>query len=186
MEDEKIISLFFSRDEGAIDAVREKYGGYCTTVTRRILEDLQDVEEILSDTWMKAWESIPPNRPASLKLYLGRIARNLAFDRFRRENREKRGGGAVVLALEELHACAAPGRPGDGLDARELQGAVNSFLRMLPRREREIFLQRYFYLESAGQIGDRLNLSEANVRTLLSRTRKKLRAYLVKEGLIDG
>ena len=186
MEDEKIISLFFSRDEGAIDAVREKYGGYCATVTRRILEDLQDVEEILSDTWMKAWESIPPNRPASLKLYLGRIARNLAFDRFRRENREKRGGGAVVLALEELRQCAAPGQPGDKLDAMELQKAVNGFLRSLPRREREVFLRRYFHLESTGEIGKTLKISEVNVRTLLSRTRKKLKAYLMKEGLIDG
>ena len=186
MEDEKIISLFFGREECAIDAVREKYSGYCMTVAGKILDDRQDVEEVLSDTWLKAWESIPPNRPVSLKLYLARITRNLAFDRFRQENREKRGGKAVILALEELRECTAPGRPGDQLDALELRRAVNDFLRDLPRREREIFLRRYFYMEATGNIARSMGIREANVRTILSRTRKKLKSYLLKEGMIDG
>lgn len=186
MEDEKILDLFWRRDEGAIEAAKREYGSYCAAVAGRILPDEQDVEEVVNDTWLRAWESIPPNRPGSLKLYLARIARNLAFDRFRRANREKRGGSAVMLALEELRQCAAPGGPGDALDARELQAAVNEFLRRLPRREREVFLRRYFHLETSGEIGRHIGISEANVRTLLSRTRKKLKAYLIKEGLIDG
>lgn len=186
MEDGKIIGLFFGRDEAAIRAVGEKYGGYCAAVAGKILDDPQDVEEVVSDTWLRAWESIPPNRPVSLKLYLARIARNLAFDRFRAQSREKRGGGAVVLALEELRECAAPGQPGDSLDAKELGKAVNGFLKKLPRRERDIFLRRYFHLETAREISLGLGISEVNVRAILSRTRKKLRAYLIKEGLIDG
>lgn len=186
MEDGRILALFQGRDEAAIQAVGEKYGSYCAAVAGKILDDPQDVEEVVSDTWLRAWDSIPPNRPVSLKLYLARIARNLAFDRFRSRCREKRGGGAVVLALEELRECAAPGQPGDSLDARELAGAVNTFLKKLPRREREVFLRRYFHLETAPEINRELGISEGNVRAILSRTRKKLRAYLIKEGLIDG
>lgn len=186
MEDGQILDLFFAREEAALEEVREKYGAYCAAVAGRILDDRQDVEEVVSDTWLRVWETIPPVRPVSLKLYLARIARNLAFDRFRSKTREKRGGGAVVLALEELRDCAAPGRVGDDLDVRELRDAVNGFLRSLPRREREIFLLRYFHLDAAHAIARRMGLREDNVRAILSRTRKKLRAFLKKEGLIDG
>lgn len=186
MEDGHIIQLFFDREEVALEQTRAKYGAYCAAVIGNILEDRQDAEEILSDTWLRAWESIPPQRPVSLKLYLARIARNLAFDRFRSRKREKRGGNAVILALEELRDCAAPGNPGDHLDAGELKAAVNAFLRSLPRRDRAVFLRRYFHMETAPEIAGRYGLREDNVRAILSRTRKKLRAYLIKEGLIDG
>lgn len=186
MEDEKIILLFWHRDEEAITAAKSQYESYCAAIAGRILDNWQDVEEVVSDTWLRAWETIPPHQPVSLKLYLARITRNLAFDRFRAQTREKRGGGEIALALEELRDCAASGQPGDRLDARELQWAVNGFLRKLPQREREIFLRRYFHLETAPEIARGLNISQVNVRTLLSRVRKKLKAYLKKEGLIDG
>ena len=185
MEDEKIIALFFDRDEAAIAAVWDAYGGYCAQVARNLLDGEEDVEEVLSDTWLRAWETIPPNRPGNLKLYLARIARNVSFDRFRAQTRQKRGGGEAHLALEELAECvAAPGRPGDALEAEELRRAVNGFLGRLPQRERKVFLLRYFYLESSENIGNRLGIRPALVRTILSRTRKKLRTYLEKEGFL--
>lgn len=185
MEDGKIIDLFFERDEAAITAVTEAYGGYCAKVARSVLENAEDVEEVLSDTWLRAWDSIPPQKPGNLKFYLARITRNLSFDRFRTQSRDKRGGGETVLALHELSECIpAPGRTEDTLEARELEKAVNVFLTQLPLRDRKVFLLRYFYLETSEEIGKRLGLRAALVRTILSRTRKKLKLFLEKEGFL--
>lgn len=186
MEDEKIIALFFAREEGAITAVRETYGGYCAKVVRNVLDAEEDVEEILSDTWLKAWNSIPPQRPENLKFYLARIARNLSFDRFRSQSRDKRGGGEAALALHELSECIpSPGQPGERLEAEQLKRAVNVFLETLPRRDRKIFLLRYFYVETAAEIAERCGIRPELVRTSLSRTRKKLKTYLLKEGWLE-
>ena len=186
MEDEKIMELFFGRQEEAIAAVRETYGGYCASIARNILDTEEDVEEILSDTWMKVWGSIPPQRPGNLKLYIARITRNLSFDRARSLTREKRGGGELPLALHELSECIpSPGQPGERLEAEQLKKAVNAFLGTLPKRDRGIFLLRYFYVESAEQIAERFGVRPALVRTVLSRTRKKLKAFLIREGLLE-
>lgn len=185
MEDQKIVELFFSRDETGITAARDTYGGYCAQVARKLLDAEEDVEEVLSDTWLKAWNSIPPQRPENLKLYLARIARNLSFDRFRTRTREKRGGGEVILALHELSECIpSPGQPEDTLEAEQLKQAVNAFLGTLPQRDRKVFLLRYFYVETTEAIGKRLDISPALVRTSLSRTRRKLKTYLIKEELL--
>lgn len=185
MEDREIIGLFFSREEAAIDHTKEKYGSYCAAIAGNILGDHQDVEEILSDTWLRAWNTIPPKRPEHLKLYLARIARNLAFDRFRADRRDKRGGGEMTLALEELKECLpAPGNPEEQLAARELQASINSFLRTLAPRDRDIFLLRYFSVESTNHIAQTFRLSEAGIRTVLSRTRRKLKDHLEKEGYL--
>lgn len=183
MEDQRIIALYYDRDEGAIAATREKYGSYCAAVAGHILDSAQDVEEVLNDTWLRTWNSIPPGKPENLKLYLARIARNLAFDRFRSQSREKRGGSQTVLALEELSQCIpSSSQPGDQLEAEELSAAVNAFLATLPRRDRVIFLRRYFYTQSFEEIAAGCGISHGAVRTALSRTRKKLKHYLIKEG----
>ena len=183
MEDGKILESFLQRNEDAISAVREKYGRYCAAVATNILESPEDVEEVLSDTWMRAWNSIPPNHPENLKLYLARIARNLSYDRFRMGKRSKRGGGEMMLALEELSACLSSGeQPEDKLEAEELQREVNRFLKTVKRRDREIFLLRYFYVESYEKIGERYGIRPELVRTVLSRTRRKLKDHLKKEG----
>ena len=185
MKDHNIIDLFFAREEAAIRHTDELYGKRLFSLADNILRNRQDAEESVSDTYLRAWETIPPNRPGNLKLYLARIARNLSFDRFRTQTRQKRGGGEVYLALEELAECvAAPGRPGDALEAEELRRAVNGFLGRLPQRERKVFLLRYFYLDSSEGIGNRLGIRPALVRTILCRTRKKLRTYLEKEGFL--
>ena len=182
MEDSKIMDLLVQRQEIAIEHLREKYGAYCASLAGNILDSGEDVEEILNDTWLRAWNSIPPQQPKHLKLYLARIARNLAFDRFRSQRRLKRGGSEIVPALEELKE-SLPSRDGPEsmLEAKELQRCVNCFLSTLPRREREIFLLRYFHVESVESIARRYQLSPSGVRTVLMRTRRKLKDHLKKE-----
>lgn len=185
MDDHTILELFLRRDETAIRLAEEKYGAYCAAVARNILEDPADVEEVLSDTWLRVWNAIPPQRPVRLKLYLARITRNLAHDRFRSLHREKRGGGKMTLALEELKDCLpAQSGPEDAVNAGELQRAVNRFLAQLPGRDRDIFLRRYFFVEDFASIARRHGIKETSVRTILSRTRKKLKTCLEKEGYL--
>lgn len=186
MEDKKIIELFFTREESAIAAARDTYGSYCARIAGNILDSQEDVDEVLNDTWLKVWNSIPPQKPESLKLYLARITRNLSFDRFRCRNREKRGGGEPVLALQELSECIPSAeRPDNRMEAAQLTQAVSAFLETLPHRDRTIFLLRYFYVETTGTIAARLGIRPTLVRTSLSRTRKKLKTHLIKEDWLE-
>lgn len=183
MEDNSILSLFFQREERAIEETERKYGGYCAGIAGNILDNHEDIEEVLNDTWMRVWSSIPPEHPGVFKLYLARIVRNLSYDKFRGQNRGKRGGGTITVALDELAQCIpARGQPGDALDAKELKDAVNHFLGTLPDRDRMVFLRRYFHVEDTAAIAGSMGVRETAVRTVLSRTRKKLKKYLEKEG----
>lgn len=183
MEDNQIIFLYQQREESAISATRDKYGSYCAAIAGNILDNHEDVEEVLADTWLRVWDTIPPNHPANLKLYLARIVRNLAYDRFRMNTRKKRGGSETDLVLEELSQCiAAPDRAEDRFLRSELQQVMQTFLDDLPARDRNIFLRRYFYVEDIPQIAQRYFLTQAGVRTVLSRCRRKLRSYLIEGG----
>ncbi|MGM9619651.1 MAG: RNA polymerase sigma factor [Oscillospiraceae bacterium] len=182
MEDHEIVALYWRRDERAIEESGRKYGPYCYSLAQRILQRHEDAEECVSDTWLRAWNAMPPQRPNRLRLFLARITRNLAFDRCRALGAEKRGG-SLTVALEELGEClAAPEGVEEPLRQKELEECLGRFLRSLPARERGVFLRRYFFLDSTGEIAARYGLSDANVLTLLSRTRKKLKAQLGKEG----
>ena len=183
MTDEEILSLYFQRSEEAIAATQRKYDGYCRTVIARILGSPRDVEETLSDTWLRAWLSIPPSRPADLKLYLAKIGRNLALNRLRERTAVRRGDGADAV-LEELGEVLGGNTTEDAVDAKELQQAVNIFLRQLPKRDCDIFVRRCFYAESADEIAARYALRPNTVAVSLHRTRKKLREYLLKEGYL--
>lgn len=183
MEDAQIIELFFARDEQALAQTELKYGRYCFTLANSILESDQDAEEAVSDTWLRVWNAIPPNRPRVLRLYLARITRNTAFSRWRERSAEKRGGGETALVLDELADCLrAPGTPEEALDGKELARLIRLFLDGLPPRERGIFLRRYFYVERTEQIAGSLGLKPDGVRKILYRTRKKLKDYLNREG----
>lgn len=185
MTDEKIIELFHKRDEQAIRECIAVYGGYCHTVAAGILPDPEDAEEAVSDTWMAAWDSIPPQRPTHLRLFLGRITRNCAISIWRRDNARRRGGGQLPLALEELGDCAAPeASPEQQVDTRELSRIISAFLKTEPAARRKVFVRRYFYMESLPSIAHRYGRKEANVRMMLSRTRQRLRTYLKREGYI--
>lgn len=183
MEDNVILDLYFSRDEQAITETDRKYGSYCYHVANRILNSKEDSEETVSDTYWQVWNAIPPQRPNYLKLFLARIARNLAFTRWRRQTADKRGGGETALVLEELAECI-PGteRIDDQLNAKELVRTIRLFLNTLSEREQDIFLQRYFYVADPDAIADRHGIRRSYVNLILSRTRMKLKTYLTQEG----
>lgn len=183
MTDSEIIALYWRRDESAIAATDAAYGGYCYCVAERILSSREDSEECVNDTWYRTWESIPPQKPNCLRAFLAKITRHLALDRYRLGMAQKRGGGEVALALDELAECVpAKGSPEESLLAGELEALINRFLASLPERERSVFLRRYFYVEPLKDIAGRYGLSLSNAKAILSRTRRKLRAFLKQEG----
>ena len=185
MDDKAILDLYFARDDQAILETDRKYGGYCYSVANRILCNHEDSEEAVSDTYWQTWNSIPPQRPNFLKLFLAKITRNLAFTRWRKLSAGKRGGGETELVLEELAGCI-PGteRIDDQLNAKELAETIREFLNTLPQRDQDIFLQRYFFVENADTIAARYGMKRSNVNVILSRTRSKLKTYLTQEGYI--
>lgn len=183
MSDEEIISLFFARDEQALVYTEAKYGPYCFTLANAILPIREDAEETVSDTYLKAWQTIPPKRPSVLRMFLAKITRNLAFSRWRNLTAQKRGSGALPLVLEELEECVGAGEdPETILEAKELTRTIAAFLDALPKWDANVFLRRYFFLEDASAISARYGLRRDAVNQSLSRTRKKLKAHLIQEG----
>lgn len=184
MEDREIIDLYWAREEQALVETARKYGSYCWTIAHNILKNREDTEECVNDTYMKAWNAMPPQRPGILSSFLGRITRNLSLDRYKADRAGKRGGGQLPLALEELQSCL----PADTgveriLEEAELARTVDRFLRGLPEKERCIFLRRYWYVDSMLDIAHRYHMAEGSVKSSLHRTREKLRAYLEQEGV---
>ena len=185
MEDEQILTLYWRRDSRAIEASQEKYGAYCLAVSRGILADRRDCEECVSDTWLHAWQAIPPHRPAVLRMFLAKITRRLSFNRWKANTAQKRGGGQVTLALEELAECLAEeASVEDTVIARELAESVGRFVRGLPQREGDVFTRRYFFTEAIPDIARRYGLTANHTTVLLSRTRQKLRRHLEEEGYL--
>ena len=185
MEDVKIIELYFDRDEAAITETSAKYGAYCHTVSYNVLRQEEDAEECVNDTWLHTWNAIPPTRPNSLKAFVGRIARNLSLNRLKEKNAEKRGGGAEDLAYEELDEWIGAGSSvEDTVDGKLLSEEISRFLSGLSRNMRVVFVQRYFYFSSVHEISENLGLTENNVKSLLFRSRNKLREHLLKEGFV--
>lgn len=185
MSDEEIISRFFARDEQALVYTEAKYGPYCFALANSILPFREDAEETVSDTYLKAWQTIPPKKPSVLRIFLAKITRNLAFSRWRDLTAKKRGGGELPLVLEELEECVGAGEGLDAaLEAKELTRTIASFLDTLPKRDANIFLRRYFFLEDAAAISVRYGLRRDTVNQSLSRTRKKLKAHLIQEGYV--
>lgn len=184
MTDEQIMDLFWIRDQQAIDETDRRFGALCRGLARRMLRSSEDAEECVSDAYLRLWQRIPPDRPDSLVSYLTRILRNLCVDRLRQEGAAKRGGKAVKLSLEELGQVTGRDGPESALLARELGQAVDRFLRTQSEQNRNIFLRRYYFLDSRTEIAERYEISAALVSVSLSRTRKRLRDYLKKEGLL--
>ena len=183
MDDNQIIELFFARDEAAIEAAGQEYGAYCASIARGILGDQGAAEECVNDAWLKCWQSIPPQRPRSLKSFAGRIVRNLALSTLRSENAQKRGGGQVQLALDELGEVVSGGDTPEGaLDRQAFRAALDGFLDALPERNRNLFLRRYWYLDSVETLAKRFGMSQTQVTTTLHRIRQKLRVHLGQEG----
>lgn len=183
MDDNAIIALYWARSESAISETANKYGGYCFSIAYNILSNNEDSEESVNDTYLAAWNTMPPKQPSILSAFLGKITRYISLDRWKRRSAEKRGGGQVMLALDELEECVSSGESTEQAYARkELLGCVNRFLDSLPETERRIFLCRYWYLDSISDIAERFGFSQSKVTSMLHRTRGKIRTQLEKEG----
>ena len=184
MRDEQIIDLYWARDERAITETDLAYGRLCRSLSRRILKNAEDAEECVSDAWLRLWQRIPPDKPDNFGAYLIRILRNLCLDRLRADSAAKRGGRAITVSLEELTSVTGRRNAESGLMAEELGRAVDRFLRTQSELARNVFLRRYYFFDERAEIARRYEISAAQVSVLLSRTRKRLRTYLQKEGLL--
>ena len=185
MEDKAIIELYFVRSERAISESAIKYGSFCYSIAYNILSNREDSEESVNDTYLAAWDNIPPRRPAVLGSFLGKMTRYISLNRWKHNTAQKRGGGSVELALEELEHCVSHGDATvQGYTKKEISRCVNRVLEGLPKTERQVFVCRYWYLDSVETICSNFGFSESKVKSMLHRTRGKLRRALEEEGLV--
>lgn len=184
MDDSKIVELFWSRNEKAIDEVSAKYSRYCHSIAYNILHNNEDSEECVSDTYIRAWYSMPPHKPNKLSAFLGKITRNLSLNRYEKLNAEKRGDGQTPIVLDELQECIHSSENVDDIvDDIVLKDALNCFLSNLDEEQRNIFLQRYWYLCSIKEISGEHHCSEGKIKMILMRKRNELKCFLEKEGI---
>lgn len=184
MEDEKIIDLYWARQETAIIETDRKYGGYCRTISIHILNSQEDSEECVNDTWLRAWDSMPPKRPDFLAAFLGKIVRNLSISRYRMNHARKRGSGETDLLLMELEECIPSGKSvEEEIEGKETAAAIDRFLEGIDAESRNIFVRRYFYVDSIREIAERFEISESKVKSQLFRLRNRLKDHLEKEGI---
>jgi RNA polymerase sigma-70 factor (ECF subfamily) len=185
MTDLEIIDLYGKRNESAIAETAKSYGTYCTKIAMNVLANREDADECVNDTWLKAWYSIPPERPSVLAAFLGRIARNTALDRYKSRKASKRAGDDMALLLSELDGCVPSGDSvEDEYDARALEREIDRFLTYLKQEERLYFVRRYWYNDSIAKIAERYDVGESKVKTNLHRTRNKLKTHLEEQGIM--
>lgn len=183
MEDQEIIQLFWERSESAVQEASRKFGNYCGSIARGILNNHEDSEDCVNEALMRAWESIPPKKPSSLCAFIGRITKNIALDRIKSSERKKRGGGELALVYEELAGIVSDGTSvEDEFERKEIMSAISNFLRNSSKQNRQVFVLRYWYCRSAPEIAAELYIKEEHTYVILSRMREKLREHLKKEG----
>lgn len=183
MDDAKIVQLYFDRNEQAIPATADKYGNYCKSIANNILGNHQDAEECVNDTYFNTWNTIPPHRPKMLSTFLGKIVRNLSFNRYKHNTAGKRGGGELPAVLDELAGCVSGNDDVEqAYEYKELVKDINDFLSTLPVHKRNIFVCRYWYTDSVADIAARYNMSYAAVSMELTRLRTKFHNYLIGRG----
>ncbi len=184
MEDSRIVDLYWQRDETAITETESKYGRFCFSIANRILENPEDARECVNDTYLGAWNAMPPHRPEILSSFLGKITRRLSLKKRRDRSAEKRGGGSVEVSIDELEECLPSGQSMDeNLAVAELSEIIDSFLEALPQGERRVFLRRYWFFDPIREIALRYGFSESKVKMMLKRTRDKLLVCLQKEDI---
>ena len=183
MQDENIVEMYWQRDERAIEETDKMYGKFLFRLAYNILADAEDSKESLNDTYLRAWSSIPPNRPAMLYPYLSKIVRRVSIDLFRRKNRKKRCTSQYTQSLSELEECISKGYElQEEFEQKILIDMINRWLRTLSRESRTMFLGRYYFMDSIKEISIYCGLSESNTKSRLFRLRGSLKNYLEKEG----
>ncbi len=184
MEDARIVDLYWARSETAINETSAKYEKYCYTIAHNILANREDADESVNDTYLAAWNSMPPHRPAILSTFLGKITRRISIDKWRSRSAEKRGGGEIILALDELSDCVSSDTNVEQVvETAELGKAIDCFVMALPLMERRVFICRYWYLDSIASICQQFGFSQSKIKVMLHRTRKDLRSYLERQGI---
>ena len=183
MKELEIVEQLFGREEAVLETLPRLYGKLCSHIAYHILKDTQDVEECLNDTWYQAWESIPPNHPASLKAYLAKLARNNALNMTKAKNAQKRQVQIMAQSLDEIDEIIGDGRDFSESSVNNLyiSQILNRFLDTLPTSERIVFVRRYFYMDSISETADFCGLSEGHVKVMLHRMRKKCRKAFEQE-----
>lgn len=183
MRDEKIVDLYWERNEQAIKHTDEKYGKYLTKIAFNILADTEDSKESVNDTYLAAWNSMPPQRPTALSAYLGKITRQISIDIFRKRNREKRKGSEYAVSYDEISEVLSAGdMTEEQVQARLLGEAINRFLKEQPKEVRNLFIGRYYFLDPLKEAARYCGMSEGKAKSILYRTRILLKEYLQKEG----
>lgn len=183
MTDEKIVELYWDRDEAAIAKTQEKYGHYLTKIAYNILQDIEDSEESVNDTYMYTWKSIPPHRPSVLSTYLAKITRRVSIDIFRKKHRDKRVPSEYISSLSELEECISDIESTENIiDAEKLAKSISAYLKTLSKEARTLFICRYFYLDSLKDAAKYCGMTEAKAKSLLYRIRCGLKEYLSQEG----
>ena len=185
MDDSQIINLYFARDENAIVETQNKYQNMCYIVAHNILYNREDSEECVNDTWLRTWNTIPPSRPSVLSTFLAKIVRNLSLNRYRDMHALKRGGNSVNIAIEELNECITDGKTVEkDMEYKLLTESIEDFLWKQTKRNRTVFLKRYFYIMDIKEIAEELDIKEGTVKSILSRMRKELAVWLEKEAVV--
>lgn len=185
MNDSGIIQLYIDRSENAIAETGAKYGAYCFSIANNILASREDSEECVNDTYLAAWNAIPPHRPLRLSTFLGKLTRNLAINCLKSRNAAKRGSGEWTVALDELQLFADDSQdPEAAASYRETADSFNRFLGTLPKTERDVFLRRYWFVDSISDIAESFGYSQSKVTSMLFRTRQKLYRHLKKENIL--
>lgn len=183
MQDEKIVELYWQRNESAIEETQNKYDHYLTKIAYNILADFEDSREGVNDTYLAAWNSIPPHKPSILSTYLGKLTRRISIDIFRRRNRGKRKSSEYILSLSELGDCVSGGdTPEESMEVQLLANAINHFLGTLSEDARNLFIGRYYFLDSLREVAGYCGMTESKAKGILFRTRCSLKVYLEKEG----
>ena len=183
MNDDAIVALYWQRDESAIAVTQEKYNAYLMKIARNILNDHEDSEESVNDTYLAAWNSIPPQKPSVLSTYLGKLARRISISMFRKRNAAKRQGSEFALSIAEVEEIMTDQtNPEKELEAKQLGELLNAFLRLLKPDERNTFIGRYYYMDSLKDVAAYCGMSEGKAKTVLFRTRQKLKEYLREGG----
>ena len=185
MDDLEIIELYFCRDEKALTETAHKYGNYCYTVAFNILNSIEDSKETVNDTYFELWNTIPPERPTVLSAFIGKITRRLAIGRWRKNTAVKRGGGEFEVTLDELSECISDNTNVEKIvEGKLVVSTINEFLKKLPDTERNVFICRYWYADSVKSVAKQFGFSESKVKSMLMRTRTKLKQKLAEEGLL--
>lgn len=185
MQDDRIVALYWQRDESAIQETERKYGHYLLKIAYNVLADSEDSRESVNDTYLKAWNSMPPHKPGKLSTYLGKITRQVSIDIFRKKNRGKRKASEYAVSLSELEECIPDNSTTEKtIDMHLLSETINTYLYSLSGEARNVFVGRYYYMDSIKVVAGYCGMSESKVKSMLYRTRQGLKAYLEQEGFV--